>query len=93
MFDYEDDERRATKKWTDMLPKANQTYVLEMTEDKSYGKRSLAEQLREKAAQEFRMARQYEGCTWMGNEHPSAPHRRKAHLLEMAARQLELANT
>lgn len=45
---------------------------------------SIADQLREEAKEERRIANQMKGCTFVG-EPPSSVHSRKANLLEIAA--------
>ncbi len=49
----------------------------------------LSERLRKQADAERSMAKQFDGCSWLGDVHPSTPHLDRASLLEQAARMAE----
>jgi len=43
-----------------------------------------AQQYRDEADVQRRIARSYEGCSWMGKEHPKEQYERRARMLEEA---------
>lgn len=53
---------------------------------------SLEDKLLEEAQREDQLAKSFDGCMWLGSEHPSMPHRRRATLLRQAAAAITLRN-